>query len=83
MSPLAVCFKDRYTLIEQSVSINYYETIELGHYQLASIVLIASIFPTRPGTIVSKSEARRWLDDAAFQNILASERIFLARNCRI
>jgi len=62
------------------LNINYYETIEilsLGHYQPASIRnFLNYINFSNLSTTVPKSEARRYLDDAAFQSILASERIF-------
>jgi len=65
---------------------NYYETTEissLAHYQPASIgSFLNYINFSNPSTTVSKSEARRCLDDAAFQSSPASERIFLARNCK-
>jgi len=62
---------------------NYYQTIEissLGHYQLASIGNYLNFI--QPFHYFSRSPTRKCLDDAAYQNILASERIFLARNCK-
>ena len=63
---------------------SYYETVEistLGHYQPASIGNYLNFIKfSNPTIIVLKSTVRKCLDYAAYQSILASERIFLARN---
>ena len=62
----------------------YYETIEisaLGQYQPASIRNYLNFIKfSNPTITIPKSTVRKCLDDAAYQSILASERIFLARN---
>ena len=63
---------------------SYYETIEispLGHYQPASIGNYLNFIKfSNPTITIPKSTVRKCLDDATYQSILASERIFLARN---
>ena len=63
---------------------SYYETIEisaLGHYQPAFIGNYLNFIKfSNPTITIPKSTVRKCLDDAAYQSILASERIFLARN---
>ena len=65
---------------------SYYETqaIEisaLGHYQPTSIGNYLNFIKfSNPTITIPKSTVRKCLDDAAYQSILASERIFLARN---
>jgi len=51
---------------------NYYETIEFHHLAITN---------QPPLETTSRSTARKCLDDAAYQSILASERI-LSRNCK-
>ena len=65
---------------------SHYETVEisaLGHYQPASIGNIQNFIQiSNSNTSISKLVIRQCLDDAANHNILASKRIFLARNCK-
>ena len=65
---------------------NYYETIEitvLGHYQVSSIQNLVNLFRfILPELNTSKSGIRSWLDEAASASISASQRIFMARQCK-
>jgi len=65
---------------------SHYETIEisaLGHYQPASVGNIQNFVKFSNSNItISKPTVRQCLDDAANHSILASKRIFLARNCK-
>ena len=65
---------------------NYYETIEitvLGHYQLSTIKNLLNLLKfVHPELSTSKSSIKKCLDDAASASMLASRRIFLARDCK-
>ena len=67
---------------------NYYETIEitvLGHYQVSSIQNLVNLFRfILPELTTSKSGIRSWLHayEAASASISASQRIFMARQCK-
>ena len=65
---------------------NYYDTVEitvLGHYQVSCVKNLCNLLKfVQTDLIVSKSAIRNWLDAAAFASISASQRIFLARNCK-
>ena len=57
------------------------EISTLGHYQPASIGNYLNFIKcSNPTITIPKSTVRKCLDDAAYQSILASERVFLARN---
>ena len=55
----------------------------LGHYQVSSIKNLLNLLKSvHPDIDSPKSAVKNWLDDAAFASISASQRIFLARNCK-
>ena len=65
---------------------HYYDTIEitvLDHYQLSTVknilYLLTFVYPVLS---ISKSSIKECLDDAASASILASRRIFLAKDCK-
>jgi len=58
---------------------NYYETIEitvLGHFEVSPIKFL-KLYSGIPRSVI-----KGWLDAAASASISASQRIFLARNCK-
>ena len=65
---------------------NYYDTIEitvLGHYQLSTIKNLLNLLKfVHPDVTTTKSSIKECLDNAASASMLASRRIFLARDCK-
>ena len=65
---------------------NYYETIEItvqGHYHLSTIKNMLNLITyVHPEVKPSRSSIKGHLDAAASASMLASRRIFLAKDCR-
>ena len=66
--------------------IYYYDTIEisvLGHYQPSTVTNLLNLLTfVHPVVKPSRSAIKKLLDTAASVSMLASRRIFLAKDCR-
>ena len=64
---------------------NYYETLEisvLGHYHPSCVKTYGTCYILFTRILVSKAALRKILDSALQKCIIASQRIFMARDCR-
>ena len=68
------------------LNIANYDTIEitvLGHFEMSLVRNFLNLLNfVHDDLMIPRGVIRDWLDAAAFASISASQRIFLARNCR-